>query len=410
MRIRRIRETFRSDVRGGIGVGGLFMVAFLAGATFYVSSLASTINQRDGMQQSADASAFAESVVAARGMNMISSMNVIMVALNAVELPIRAMSPSYEKVAKMPCADSCSCQIKADAEKASLQLKTLSQTTEQRIGDLLTALSEAQTAIAETSPKVGQTSANKATTDNKEFLKTPQASIYSSSLSKQGCRPGLPVEEDTFTTVCKRAKKYTAELATKLADEKLDTMKGSCKSGPLAMADASPKFPQADTLFCTEAKKAPCSGSGPHPKKVVQGASNGSDEMQFWSQVGGRDLRDASGSINPFGPKDPEKADAKSDVAFAQSEVYFDCTGEFSTCNKDEQAMYDTQWTARLRRISKPTISFSGDSTVKNDIADPTKWQNARKELFEKRKTVFAAGPKTAAGTVLLSSTEGPLQ
>ena len=406
-----LARDFRKDERGGIAVAGIFMSAFLTGAVFYSSSMSHTVNHRDGLQQTADAAAFSEAVVSARGMNMISSMNVIMVALSAVELPVRVMKPSYEKVAAMPCADVCTCQIVADAARASAQLNTISQQVEQRVGDMLNGLSEAQVAIAQTAPKLGNQSANKATRDNPEFLKQAgQASIYSSSLSRTNCRPGLPVQDDEFTQVCKRAKKYTPELAMKLADDTLNTMKGACKSGPLAMADASPKFPTVDQpTFCTEAQKPAC-GGGPHPKKVVQGGSNGSDHMQFWSRVNGEASRDASHAIDNFQGKNPRDAKAQSNVGFAQSEVYFDCTGTFSTCNREEQAMYDARWLARLRRVKKPTLAFANDTVVKIEIADEQRWAQARQQLLSERRSFYSTGPSTPAGAILSSANEGPLQ
>lgn len=402
-------RSFRRDERGGIAVGGMFMAAFLAGAVFYSASIAHTANQRDGLQQTADAAVFAEAVVSARGMNMISSMNRIMVALNAVQLPVRAMGPSYKKVAAMPCLDICTCQIVADAKRASTELETLTQQVEQRVGDMLTGISESQTAIGGQAPKIGQGSADKATRDNKEFVEEPRASLFSSSLAKQGCRPGLPIEDDTFKTVCTRAMKYTPELAMKLADDKLDTMKGACKSGPLAMADASPKFPQADTMFCKEAQKPPC-GGGAHPKKVMAAASNGSDHMQFWSRVTGTQLKDAGHATDNLKGTDPAAVNAAANVGFAQSELYFDCQGAFTTCNKDQQAMYDPRWTARLRRINKPTLSFAGDAVVKTEIADPQRWSGLRKGLLDQRKTFWSTGPRSQAGAILQSSQEGPLQ
>ena len=400
---------FQRDERGGIAVGGIFMAAFLAGAVFYSASIAHTANQRDGLQQSADAAVFAEAVVSARGMNMIASMNVIMVALNAVELPVRAMAPSYARVAAMPCLDPCTCAIVADAARASGELATISQNVEQRVGDMLTGISEAQIAVAQQTPKLGQQSADRATVDNKEFLETPHASVFSSSLAKQGCRPGLPIEDDTFTTVCKRAKKYTPELANRLADDVLDTMKGACKSGPLAMADAAPKFPQADTLFCTEAAKPPC-GGGAHPKKVLAAATNGSDHMQFWSRVAGEQPKDAGHAVDNLKNTDPAAVSAAANVGFAQSEIYFDCQGPFGRANVEQQAMYDTQWTARLRRIKQPTLSFAGDTTVKTEIADPQRWSALRKNLLDQRRTFWSMGPTGQAGTILMTSQEGPLQ
>ena len=336
-------------------------------------------------------------------------MNQLMVGLNSAILPVRAMLPAYAKVAAGPCVDPCSCAIVADATRASTELQQISQTAEQRVGDLLTSLSDAQSALAESVPKLGQTSATKASTDNGEFQTDKSAQIFSSSLARQGCRYGLPVEDDTFKTVCTRAKAYTPELVKKLADEKLQTM-GSCKSGTLALADATPKLPQADTLYCKEAGAPPCGGSGPHPKKVAASAANGSSHMQFWSRVRGGDFDDARHAVDILeGTKgtDPKQA---SNVGFAQSEIYFDCEGTFAQCNQDQQAMYDTMWTARLRRVSTPTVSFAGDTTVKNEMADPARWDQQRSTLLSARQRFGVRAPTTAAGTILMAAGEGPLQ
>ena len=406
----RPKSTFHNDERGGIAVGGIFMAAFLSGAVFYSSSIAHIANQRDGLQQSADAAVFSEAATAARGMNMIASMNVIMVSLSATLLPVRVMKPSYAKVAAMPCADPCTCAIVADAVRASAELEVLSAQMESRVGDVLTGLSEAQIAIAQTTPQLGRVAADKAARDNAEFLRQPKASLFSSSMSRKGCRPGLPVEDDDFARVCKRAKSYTPELANKLADEKLDTMKGACKSGPLAMADASPKFPSVDSpTFCTEARRPAC-GGGAHPKKVVSGGSNGSDHMQFWSRVDGEESRDASHAIDNFQGTNPRAVSKTSNVGFAQSEIYFDCAGSFDACNRDERAMYDGRWTSRLRRLKKPALAFEGDAVVKQEIADPVRWSEARSRLLDERRSFWSSGPSTPAGALLASSQEGPLQ
>ncbi|HSO31433.1 MAG TPA: hypothetical protein VLT33_02925, partial [Labilithrix sp.] len=84
--------------------------------------------------------------------------------------------------------------------------------------------------------------------------------------------------------------------------------------------------------------------------------------------------------------------------------------GPFARANVEEQAMYDTQWTARLRRIKKPTLSFAGDRTVKTEIADPERWSTLRKNLLDQRRTFWSTGPTGQAGTILVTSQEGPLQ
>ncbi|MBX3191219.1 MAG: hypothetical protein KF819_29750 [Labilithrix sp.] len=393
-----------SDTRGGIGVAGLFMTAFLAGAVFYSASIAHTAGAREELQGRADGAAFSEAVASAKGMNMIAAMNRIMVTLAAVELPIRAMKPSYEKVAKTPCLDPCSCAIAADAKRASAELEALSKDVEAKAGDALLGVSEAQAAISDAAPKLGRDAASSAASPGGPTPNGAKASIYSPSLSKDGCKSGLPVQEDSFKSICTRAKKYTAERANALSKDKLQTMNGACKSGANAMTDATPGFARADDLFCTEAKSPPCGGSGPHPRKMANGAANGNDALQFWSKVSGTPVGEASHAIDPLTNREPARGGAA--TGMAQSEIYFDCTGSFESCNKNDQATYDPKWAARLRRIHAPTQSFAGDAEVKNEIANGARWSSRRSELLRSR----GSSPRTAAGAILMSSQEGPLQ
>lgn len=417
-------QTLREKTEGAIMVFGLFASVFLVGGLYYTVSVSHTVLQREGLQQAADTSSYSASVVQSRGMNMISSMNVLISALSAILLPIRAMLPAYQQVIDQQTPlcnpfNPCACQILQDATQAHTRLDGISTSAEQQIGQLFRTLSDAQNTIAKQVPTLAKQSANSAANANGVFLEQKEATLMGPTLAAQGCRLGLPVQEDEFKQACTRAKVYTAQLSNKLADQTLQTMQGACKSGPLALGFAAPHIIQADTEYCKENDQPACSGSGgggassaPHPKKVFDQAKNGNDYMASWTKVQGKKFDDGKKGVEvgAFGEKGSDFDNTKN-IAFAQSEIYFDCTGKWDTCNKDQQAMWSTQWTARMRRIKQPTISFQNDSEVKQQLTDPKKWKQEREKLLTARKTPWLDGDATTAiAKTLSSSEEGPLQ
>lgn len=409
------QENFVEDTRGAILVFGLFGASFLVGMLYYTVSLGEVLMQREGMQQAADASASSVANLSARGMNMIAVINIMMAAIITILMPVRAMLPAYQKVAAMPCLDPCTCAIVADGARASAQLQGISQRAEQQAANALRALSDAQNAIAQNAPKMGQQAANNAARSNDVWLKTGTAEIFSPSINKQGCRLGLPVQEDTNQTACTRGKPYAPELVQRIAGPTLQTL-GACKSGPLALADAAAKVPNIDREYCKEAQSPACTGGGggggsPHVKKVFSEAKNGNDYMAFWSQVRGKQFDKEREGVEIAAYQKGKTYDEGNNIAFAQSEIYFDCTGDFATCNKDEHAMWAPRWTSRLRRVHTPVISFAGDTTVKQVLANNQRWNQMRKQLLESRNTPWGDGkPTKEAALLLMQSEEGPLQ
>lgn len=405
-----------ADRAGAILVIGVFIAPFLVGAIYYLVACSTVITQREGLQQAADAAAFAPSVASARGMNIIAVMNILMMCITSIMIPIRALLTGYAIVASLPCYyDACLCQIVADAQRASPELRMRSMSAERRAEQLLEALSNAQDAIAEDVPPSAKLTAITSARRTPAFLAPRLPEVYSPSLEGEGCRKGLPVEDDTFTTVCARTRPYVWEVALRIAGpETLNTM-GSCLSGPMAIGFASIDllFPE-NPRVCTEARNRPCSGNGPHPKKVVRGAKNGSAHMAWWVKVEGNEF-DAprTGVEVASNRKTGRRYDPALDIGFAQSEFFFDCNGGWgsSSCNRDEGAMWDTKWTARLRRVHVPDISFSNDDVVKNELASASHWQDLRQPLVDARRD-FTTG-NTAGGdsaSLLTSSSEGPLQ
>lgn len=407
-------RTLRSDARGAVLVIGVFVAPFLVGALYYLIALSTAAMQREGLQGAADASAFAPAVVSARAMNQISVMNVLMKCIMAVVLPTRALLPAYRTVASWDCADPCTCSIVRDAGRASGQLSQISSRLERRASDLLTGLSDAQKALAQRVPQLGRDAANASAARTPTFLRSPRADVYSPSLAKDGCRLGLPVEEDSFREVCRRAKPYVWELALRIAGPSLHTM-GACLSGGPALGLAAGDLSNPEGRVCREAASPPCSGGGPHPKKVWHEAKNGSDWMQYWAEVKGRDFDRARRGVEIAASEARAgggggRLDALN-LGFAQAEIFYDCAASWDalSCNGEENAMWDVRWTARLRRVHRPSIRFTNDAYVKDTLANPGYWQNKRGALMSARHPP----PNGAAGMeagMLRASPEGPLQ
>lgn len=79
------------DERGAILLLGVFLGVFLAAMLYYVVGVAEAIHTREGLQDAADASAFAAAILHARGMNAIAFVNLVMAALVAVLVACRVV-------------------------------------------------------------------------------------------------------------------------------------------------------------------------------------------------------------------------------------------------------------------------------------------------------------------------------
>lgn len=87
----RSRAGLYEDRSGAIMVVGAFLAAFLVGLLYYGVGLAETMLYRERMQDASDAVAFSAAVMNARGMNLIAFINIIMAAVLAVLVALRAV-------------------------------------------------------------------------------------------------------------------------------------------------------------------------------------------------------------------------------------------------------------------------------------------------------------------------------
>lgn len=410
------------DRRGAALTIGVFFAPFLIGAIYYMVGCATVLTHREGFQQAADAAVFSPAVASARAMNAIAVMNNLMLCIMSIMIPVRALQPSYvysTAVAASRCKwyRPCECLRAINGAQAIIKLNSKASKAEQRAKQLLQALSDAQDTLAVMGPQAGRLAAGESAKRTSAFLSGATPEVYSSSLVPNGCRKGLPVDDDHFSNVCERTKPFLWEITLRIAND-LNTI-GSCKSGGRALQYASAfELPNPTKgSLCKENANAPCSGSGPHPKKVVDGAKNGSDHMAWWVKVQGKDF-DFSKKGVEIATKSKTGAASKADmtVGFAQSEIYYDCNGAWTSggCNgsgSTNDAMWDTKWTARLRRVHMPDNAFAGDTEVRMRLANAAYWQGVRGPLLNARRDFTTGGPAgTEAASLVLNSSEGPLQ
>jgi hypothetical protein len=86
------RPGLMADQRGAIMVMGLFMATMLIGAMWYMKGIGDAVVFRDRMQEAADHEVFSSAAVHARGMNLISVINLVMYARRCSAFPRRRSS------------------------------------------------------------------------------------------------------------------------------------------------------------------------------------------------------------------------------------------------------------------------------------------------------------------------------
>lgn len=105
------------------------------------------------------------------------------------------------------------------------------------------------------------------------------------------------------------------------------------------------------------------SSGGIASRRVVSSWHNGANEAQIIGAVRGdaSRLRAAGQLVRiatvPKGTPKPVDSEAATMPAWAQAELFYDCGGAWSDCNKDQEAMWHFKWRARLRRVNQPTDS-----------------------------------------------------
>jgi len=402
------------DRRGAAMVVGVFMAAFLVGALWYIIGFGDAVLYRQRMQDGADAVAYAAAVYHARGMNIIAMINIIMAAILAVLVALKICQMLLIITNVISCAicalpfgaGAWACPICTAASNAQQPLQKVIDAVQKFVDATLPVLSKTQHAVAVGMPWIAQA---RAVATSKDYSKPVEAGvIISSSLVPSGDRLGLPVQEDEYKELCRRAGMVVGELALKpfsifgvsmqwasgllgdfvstfpgyfcgdsgggsgggyggMGNQADKTAKTICDAKKDAYKKKKKKFDYDDCMK-EETKKAKekysqvkpgqsSSSSGTKtPKRVFDDAKNGNDYFQIWSVVWGdqKGTKAEQGvKIAAWNKAKPKPPEPWTKMGFAQAEFYYDGSGSWNDLKED--AMWNMRWRARLRRVRPPS-------------------------------------------------------
>jgi hypothetical protein len=336
----------------------LFMALFAIGALYYVLGVGDAILYRRLMQDGADAGAHAASVMAAKGMNLHSLLNVVMAVTTGILLVVRSVEVLLEITLGVLYGLLATIVLAAKAS-ALIGVLTPVENTVERVGDAVEqfvqvahdALDAAHHAVQRGYPLLAQVRAVDAMAFQ-EVYDPPVAGgfvvpLLGPRLPEGGL--GLPVEEAEIGVLCDRV---ADGLQNRLGNVRSKVPKwllkflGGVVGGALRLG-----------------KRRTCADDiVESPRRVIETRADGSlvwlghEEFQYRAYDVGRDphanhwrhgelgIRAAQGGAEG-GRNGPYEAHAIGRIGFAQSEYYFDGVEDKS------EWLWKQRWRARLRRF-----------------------------------------------------------
>lgn len=207
-------RTIQKNDRGAIMVIALFFAIFGVAMLYSLIGTAQAIFLREKLQDAADSAAMSGAIVHARGMNLLVLINIVMAALLAILVILKAV----ESVAILGIilAAALAWITGGASLSAVAPLKTLQQLMHEKydalkppIFDALATLHSAADAVAEVAPIAG--------------IAIVEADIATHSAPALGFvappRLTLPVEDDAFSVLCGQAGALPGQIAKEALDE-----------------------------------------------------------------------------------------------------------------------------------------------------------------------------------------------
>lgn len=375
---RNERPGLLQDQRGAIMIMGLFMATMLIGGMWYMKGIGDAIVFRDRMQEGADHVVFSSAAVHARGMNLISVINIVMYALTVIHVVLSVL-----KAAALVC--SFIPPVIPFCKAAHTLLKTVLTIYDNGLKIALPALSVAGTAAAVGYPWYGSYAGYNVGQDYKSMgvavspsnipglsFSLPLGQLFGGKKSPVGgntnqgnllarsgsaatkgnqaefsadLKLGLPVTLAENSELCDRAVGVVSNLAPGGLGKLLDFIGG-------LVADCNG--------FPWETKAVGW-------KKMYGPAKNGNDWLQVFSfsfpenyDEGFAESKVALAIGGTRGPQVSAGLKASTVSAptyFAQSEFYYDCEKGWDdeSCNGEEtEATFGMRWRARMRPVKTP--------------------------------------------------------
>jgi hypothetical protein len=406
------------DRRGAILVAAVFMAVFLVGCLWYLVGIGDAAIYREKMQDGSDAVAFASAVYHARGMNIIAVLNLIMAAALAVLIAFKiaeivAFTVAAVAAVLCPFTGGATCTIATEALNIGNNLKNNVIPSVQNIVDtVLKACSESQRWVARITPWVG---AARGAVVAAQYTPTVKGGLaLSLSMVPGGDRLGLPVQEEPFDKLCKRAGQLLGSLGftwipglnfvggllgslagtfpgffcggssgggTVTQASQQQNIKDQCASAKQAYDQANPKGKPFDEKKCVKDLNdklkngvggggALGSTGGKTSKMVYAPAQNGDDYFQVYGfVVGDNDAmrQNARSRVEMAGWGKAQiapgaLADTLEKAGFAEAEFYYDQvqSGQLAWADYKDEALWNMRWRARLRRFRLPTQTSLG--------------------------------------------------
>lgn len=422
-------DDLAGDRRGAVLIIAVFMAAFLVGCLWYLIGVGDAAIYRQKMQDGSDSVAYASAVYHARGMNIIAVMNLIMAAILAVLIALKIaeiITWAVAAIAAILCPfTGVACGVAEAAaqlgEKLSFQIIPK---VEKWADKLLRGISKGQVWVARLTPWIGSARGVMMSTN---YAPTVKGGLgLSISMTPHDTRIGLPVEEEPFEKLCKRAGTMVGDLVFgwlpggwgKFASGVLggvvssfptyfcggssmsgiyqgakDTAKKQCEEAKKEF-DSKPenKDKEFDLKKCkSDAEKADISkqvagkgggqydGHGKTSKSVYYKAQNGDEYFQVYGFILGDNLpmRERSDkrveipAWNKAKVESPPVAEVLEKIGFAEAEFYYDqvTAGKLEWKDYSDDALWNMRWRARLRRFRLPTSNVGG-GLLQNGIPD----------------------------------------
>jgi hypothetical protein len=248
--MKRTTKNLMDDNRGAIVLMGVFMSSFLVGGLWYVMGVGEAAIYRQTLQAGADSTAYTAAVYHARGMNIVSMVNIVtgsVMAIAAASAMLAQIAALIISVATTMCTLAnagdvtvyddlgepdgtinyydemiFACDSVEPAKELMEKMQSVIANVTQDTNAMLISLSLAQKEVGRTSPWLG--AAQGSTVGDMYAPYVAKAGAGSPSMVPRRDRFGLPIQDEPFARACERANIIVGKLVEILIPATFDAI------------------------------------------------------------------------------------------------------------------------------------------------------------------------------------------
>lgn len=348
-----MRERLADD-RGAIMIIGIFIAVLLVGMMYYVWGIGGSLLHRERMQDAADTAAFGAAVIHARGMNIISLLNIIMAALAAVATALEVIrnialaSAIAATLTCLGCGPWCgyccrACPYVSPYWRSYNTMRNVAS----RVGDIISNLIDVtrgvSIAVRHGAPLAGQGLVIQYGVSN--YSPTTEAGVMFPLW------PELPVEDDPTNWPCDNKVRGPASIFATIGT-------------PIAITPPSEWLLAGYAIGIWTVYSEARDWCPDKFQRVKDGAEMGEDDFQLRTLMYGEpdfDWMRRGVAVASWNRSDGtaglyEVLLPFTYISFAQSEFYYDDDIE------REEWLWHMNWRARMRRFRMPERGGTGDA------------------------------------------------